>query len=177
VVQILCRELETAWQSLGLQFVSEQRLQPAQIQRLMPPAEKALAISFEIKLPASRGMLNVLFPAVVSNVLLRKLSREVAYQRPHGSVATGEWLRSRVLDCPFTVELDATSILVPVSALLQIQPGNVLRLQHPLGQTPKLVITGQEMFEAVPARKGATRAAQVVRPIESPTKTSGGVKP
>ena len=37
VVQILCRELATAWQSLGLQFVSEQRLQPAQIQRLMPP--------------------------------------------------------------------------------------------------------------------------------------------
>jgi flagellar motor switch protein FliM len=177
VVQILCRELETAWQSLGLQFVSEQRLQPAQIQSLMPPNEKALALSFEIKLPASRGMLNVLFPAVVSNVLLRKLSREVAYQRPHGSAATNEWLRSRVLDCPFTVELDATSISVPVSALLQLQPGAVLRLQHPLCQTPKLVITGQEMFEAVPARKGATRAAQVVRPIESLTRTSEGVRP
>jgi flagellar motor switch protein FliM len=143
----------------------------------MPPNEKALALSFEIKLPASRGMLNVLFPAVVSNVLLRKLSREVAYQRPHGSAATNEWLRSRVLDCPFTVELDATSISVPVSALLQLQPGAVLRLQHPLCQTPKLVITGQEMFEAVPARKGATRAAQVVRPIESLTRTSEGVRP
>ena len=49
VVQILCRELATAWQSLGLQFVSEQRLQPAQIQRLMPPTEKVLSLSFEIK--------------------------------------------------------------------------------------------------------------------------------
>jgi flagellar motor switch protein FliM len=177
VVQILCRELETAWQSLGLQFVSEQRLPPAQIQRLMPPNEKALALSFEIKLPASRGMLNVIFPAVVSNALLRKLSREIAYQKPHGSAATGEWLRSRIRECPFTVELAATSISVPVSALLKLQPGDVLRLQHTLRQIPKLVVTGQEMFEALPARKGAMRAAQVVRPVESPARISGGVRP
>jgi flagellar motor switch protein FliM len=177
VVQILCRELETAWQSLGLQFVSEQRLQPAQLQRLMPPNEKALALSFEIKMPASRGMLNVIFPAVVSNALLRKLSREVAYQRPHGSVATDKWLRSRLRECPFTVELDATSISVPVSALLKLRPGHVLRLQHSLRQVPKLVVTGQEIFEAMPARRGATRAAQVVRPIESPAETSAGVRP
>ena len=177
VVQILCRELETAWQSLGLQFVSEQRLQPAQIRRLMPPNEKALALSFEIKMPASRGMLNVIFPAVVSNALLRKLSREIAYQKPHGSAATGEWLRSRIRECPFTVELDATSLSVPMSTLLKLQPGDVLRLQHSLRQTPKLVVTGQEIFEAVPARRGVTRAAQVVRLIESLTKISGGVRP
>jgi flagellar motor switch protein FliM len=177
VVQILCRELETAWQSLGLQFVSEQRLQPAQLQRLMPPNEKALALSFEIKMPASRGMLNVIFPAVVSNALLRKLSREVAYQRPHGSAVTDKLLRSRIQECPFTVELDATSISVPVSALLKLRPGDVLRLQHSVRQVPKLVVTGQEIFEAMPARMGATRAAQVVRAIESPAETSAGVRP
>lgn len=176
VVQILCRELQTAWQSLDLQFVSKQRLQPAQLQRLIPPGEKALALSFEIKMPATRGMLNVIFPAVVSNALLRKLSREATYQKPHGSAAIGERLRSRIRECPFTVELDATSIAVPISALLKLQPGDVLRLQHSLRQVPKLVVTGQELFEAVPARKGATRAAQVVRPIAPPEQTSAGVR-
>ena len=177
VVQILCRELATAWQSLGLQFVSEQRLQPAQIQRLMPPTEKALSLSFEIKMPASRGMLNVIFPAVVSNALLRKLSRDVAYQRPHGSAEIGRWLRSRMRECPFTVELGATSISVPVPALLKLQPGDVLRLPHSVRQVPKLVVTGLELFEAIPARKGNTRAAQVVRSIEASAEASAGAQP
>ena len=176
VVQILCRELATAWQSLGLQFVADQRLQPAQIQRLMPPNEKALSLSFEIKMPATRGMLNVIFPAVVSNALLRKLSRDVAYQKPRGSAAIGQWLRARIRECPFTVELDATSISVSMPALLKLQPGDVLRLQHSLRQVPKLVVTGQEMFEAVPARKGITRAAQVVRSLEAHEETFAGVR-
>jgi flagellar motor switch protein FliM len=177
VVQILCRELATAWQSLGLRFISEQRLQPAQIQRLMPPTEKVLSLSFEIKMPASRGMLNVIFPAVVSNALLRKLSRDVAYQRPRGSAEIGRWLRSRVRECPFTVELGATSISVPVPALLKLQPGDVLRLPHSVRRIPKLVVTGQELFEAIPARKGNTRAAQVVRSIDTPADASAGAQP
>jgi len=177
VVQILCRELATAWQSLGLQFVAQQRLQPAQLQQLMPPNEKALALCFEIKMPESRGMLNVIFPAVVSNALLRKLSHTAGYQKPRGSAEITNWLRSRIRECPFTVELQATPISVPIPALLRLRPGDVLRLQYPVRQVPKLVVTGQELFEAVPARRGATRAAQVVRPAEALVETSVGARP
>ena len=71
VVRILCGELQTAWSSLGSSFEFDERLQPTQLQRLMPPGDKTLCLSFEIHMPESHGVMNVAFPAVASNALLR----------------------------------------------------------------------------------------------------------
>jgi len=63
IVQIICRELGVAWQALGLEFRFERRQAPAQAQRLMPPEEKTLTLSFEITMPETRGTLNLAVPA------------------------------------------------------------------------------------------------------------------
>jgi len=39
-MRIICRELQTAWQVLSLEFEFESRRQPEQVQRLMPSEEK-----------------------------------------------------------------------------------------------------------------------------------------
>src|SRR5262249_43959185 len=76
VMRILCRELQQTWAMLALQFECEQRCQPAEARHLMPPGEKPLSLSFELTLAENRGTLNLVFPAVVSNALLRKMAAE-----------------------------------------------------------------------------------------------------
>lgn len=61
VVRILCNELQTAWASLSSTFEFDERLQPAELQRVMPPGDKTLCLSFEINMPESHGVMNVTF--------------------------------------------------------------------------------------------------------------------
>ena len=77
----------------------------ARLLQLMPPNEKVLSLSFEIRMPEVRGMLNFSFPAVISNALLRRLSKQWSYRRRKNSQQTISQLSELVMDCPFPVQL------------------------------------------------------------------------
>lgn len=166
VARIICRELGSAWQALALEVVFEQRLETAAAQRLMPLEEKTLSLSFEVTMPEVRGGLNIAVPAVVSNALLRKISADWSHRRPRRATDSRERLMRRLLDCPFQAELGAKDVRVPVSALAQLVPGNVLHFARSASDPASLLIAGQEMFRALPARCGNTRAARVLAPVE-----------
>lgn len=73
-MHIICRELQTAWQALNIQFRFEKRQHPGEVQQLMLPEERVLCLSFEVVLKERRGAMSVAVPTVVSSALLRKLS-------------------------------------------------------------------------------------------------------
>src|ERR1700744_2140446 len=83
VVEAICRELTTAWQPVGLTFRFEKRQMQTQTPRLIPVSEKTLCLSFELRLAEVSGLLNLAFPAVVSNAILRQLAGEKARRRGH----------------------------------------------------------------------------------------------
>ena len=83
VVEAICRELTTAWQPVGLSFSFEKRQMQTQTPRLIPVSEKTLCLSFELRLAETSGLLNLAFPAVASNTILRRLAGERSRQRRH----------------------------------------------------------------------------------------------
>jgi len=170
VARIVCRELGAAWQALALEVVFEERVEASCAQRLMPPEEKTLSLSFEITLPEVRGGLSVAVPVVVSNALLRKISADWSHRRPRGAADSRERLMRRLLECPFQAELGAKDMRVAVGALAGLAPGDVLSFARKAAEPASLLIAGQEMFRALPARCGDTRAARVLAAVE----TSGG---
>ena len=76
VVEIICRELTVAWQPVGLVFNFERRQMQTQVGRIIGINEKTLCLSFEIRMPHASGLLNLAFPAVVSNTILRRLTAD-----------------------------------------------------------------------------------------------------
>jgi flagellar motor switch protein FliM len=171
VVQVICRELQTAWQVLALEFQFDQRQQSEKAQHLMALDEKTLALSFEITLPDSRGTLNLAVPAVVSNALLRKLATEWSRSRPRVRADSDQRIRERLLACPFPLELGLTSLPVPLRELAELAPGSLLVLRREVDKPATLLVSGREMFRAAVARRGPARVAQVLercaeRPLE-----------
>jgi flagellar motor switch protein FliM len=162
VARIIGREMENTWRpALELEFVFDQRLRQADITRLMPPNEKILSLSFEIRIPEARGMLNVALPAAVSNALLRKLTQQASYRKQRGSMEGASQLRRRLERGVFPVELVLSRQRVPICRILSLQPGDVLKLGCSLGEPADLLVSGQALFYAHPVRAGARRAAQV----------------
>ena len=176
VVRIVCRELGAAWQALALEVIFEERLQLGTAQRLMPPEEKVLSLCFEVTMLEVRGGLNLAVPAMVSNALLRKIAAESSARRPRGRAESRQRIMRCLLDCPFTVELAANQVRASIGDLAELAPGKLLRFAHSAAKPATLLIAGAEMFQALPARCGATRAARLLEPLHEDSGTRAQAK-
>jgi flagellar motor switch protein FliM len=172
VIRIMCRELQTSWQAISLQFNFGARQQILQTQRLMPPDEKNLCLSFEIKMSDTRGTLNLAVPAVVSNALLRKISADFSYQRPRGPIEGRLQIQKKLLDCFFPVELSMPGLQVPLQNLTGLAPGHVLLFSKDASDPALMMVEDVRLCSATPVRLGARRAARVLS-LDAPLPAAG----
>lgn len=168
IAGIICQQLEMAWTALDAKINLEGRQPPAQMQRFMPPTEKTLFLSFEVKLADANGKLNLLLPVSISNKLLRKLAEDSSSTKPRPANFTREQMTAKMLDCSFPVDLEITAIKLPFNTVVGLLPQSVCNLEIPVQKPASLVIAGREAFDATPVRHGRNRAAQLGQNITSP---------
>ena len=169
VGNIICRELGAVWQPLGVGLEFEQRQAGAQMLRLMPAQEKTLALTFEVTMPGSHGMLNIAVPAVVSNALLRKLSTELVFRRRREAPVQQASIRQRLLDSSVELVLGTPLLPVKLGRLLAMRPGQVLALRRPIEEPASLRLGGRDCWLARPVQSGVRRrAAQLVERLVQP---------
>jgi flagellar motor switch protein FliM len=162
VMEIVCRELTVAWQTVGLSFTFERRQMQTQVARVISVAEKTLCLSFEVRMPHSSGLLNVAFPAVVANTILRRLSTEWGRRRQHADDT-----RARMEAIARRICLGGSLQLPPMrleSSMLEcLQAGDVLRLRADAGTLPEWRVGGIPLADARAMRRGEHRAARIER--------------
>jgi flagellar motor switch protein FliM len=169
VVRILCTELQTAWSALGSVFDFEERLRPAQLQRLMPPGDKTLCLSFEIHMPESHGVMNVAFPAVASNTLLRRLAKDGGYNRQLSSSIARQRMIEHARDFCFDYSLAMPSHKLPIRTLLELQPESVVSFPIRTDSALDGLVAGQPIYKAFPIRSGNVRASKITEVQPAPT--------
>ncbi len=164
VVEIVCRELTAAWQPVGLSFNFERRQMQTQVARIMSVAEKTLCLSFEIRMPHSSGLLNLAFPAVVANTILRRLTSEWARRRRHGG-ETRERMEAAARRIRFGGSLQLPTVRLMASVIENLEAGAVLPLGLAANTLPEWRVGGQTLATAQPIRQGSFRAARIERRV------------
>jgi flagellar motor switch protein FliM len=167
VIRIIFRELQNSWNAVALEFKFGARQQMLQTQRLMPPEEKNLCLSFEIKMSETRGTLNLAVPAVVSNALLRKISADFSYQRRRSPVEARQRIQKKLLNCSFPVELSMPGLQVSLQALTHLEPDNLLPFSRDASDPAVLLVDDVCLGSALPVRVNNRRAARVLS-LETP---------
>ncbi|HUA93707.1 MAG TPA: FliM/FliN family flagellar motor switch protein [Terracidiphilus sp.] len=166
VVDIICRELTAAWQTVGLSFNFERRQMQTQVARIMSVAEKTLCLSFEIRMPHSSGLLNLAFPAVVANTVLRRLTTDWERRKRHADDAR-ERMETTARQIRFGCSLQLPSVHIPASALEGLEPGSIVRFNLPANTAPLWQVGGQTLASAQAIRQGQHRAARIDTPVET----------
>jgi flagellar motor switch protein FliM len=164
VVEIICRELTAAWQPVGMSFNFERRQMLTQVARIISVNEKTLCLSFEIRMPHSSGLLNLAFPAVVSNAILRRLTLEFVRGSRHAA-AMRMRMEERAKQICFGTSLQLPTVRVPASAIEDLAVGYLIRFDLPAQVKPLWCAGGQVLGEAQPVRHGAHRAARLERVV------------
>jgi len=160
LVEIICRELTAAWQPVGLSFNFERRQMQTQVARIMSVTEKTLCLSFEIRMPHSSGLLNLAFPAVVANTILRRLTSDWARRRRHAG-ETRARMEASAKRIHFGGSLQLPTVSLPASEIENLEVGTVLRLNLAANTLPEWRVGGQRLAFAEAIRQGAHRAARI----------------
>jgi flagellar motor switch protein FliM len=160
VVEIVCRELTVAWQSVGLSFNFDRRQMQTQAARLMSVNEKTLCLSFEIRMPRSSGLLNLAFPAVVSNTILRRLTSDWGRHRRNipESRARLEVLARRIR---MGATLQLPSIRVPARSVEALEPGSLFSFGVSAHTLAEWRVAGLKLAVASAIRRDVRRAARI----------------
>ncbi len=165
VVEIICRELTAAWQPVGLSFNFERRQMQTQVARIMSVNEKTLCLSFEIRMPYSSGLLNLAFPAVVSNTVLRRLTSDRGRRRRHAP-ETRARMEAAVRRIRFGGSLQLPPVRLPASSIETLEPGTILHLEQSANTQPEWRVGGQRFSQAQAIRQGVHRAARMESPAQ-----------
>jgi flagellar motor switch protein FliM len=150
---------------VGLSFNFERRQMQTQVARIMSVTEKTLCLSFEIRMPHSSGLLNLAFPAVVANTILRRLTSDWGRRRRH-AVETRARMEAAARRIRFGGSLQLPTVRLAASAVENLEPGTVLRLDMPANALPEWRVGGQSLCQAQPIRQGPYRAARIARRID-----------
>ena len=160
VVEIICRELTAAWQPVGLSFNFERRQMQTQVARIMSVTEKTLCLSFEIRMPHSSGLLNLAFPAVVANTILRRLTSDWGRDPRHAGETRAQ-MEATARKIRFGGTLQLPTVRLAARTIESLQPGSVLRLDLAANRLAEWRVGGQTLAQAQPVRQGPHRAARI----------------
>jgi flagellar motor switch protein FliM len=160
VAEIICRELTAAWQPVSLSFNFERRQMQTQVARIMSVNEKTLCLSFEIRMPHSSGLLNLAFPAVVANTILRRLTSDRGGRRHHAPEVRAR-IEASARRIRFGATLQLPPVRLPATAIEGLEPGRIVRLDLPANTVPEWRAGGQVLAKAQAIRLGVHRAARI----------------
>jgi len=171
VVDRLLHELAYALDSLT-------PVQPAVAQIESNPSFAQVATSsdmmvvqtFDVRLGSSESVtslclpLNSLAPALEAATAPAGASRDPGAM---GRFRTG--LRQRLVDIPVDVSVRFAPVTMTSSEIVDLRPGDVLRLPHPVSDPLAVTASGVTTAYAVPGRRGRRLSCRIVEPPEEQT--------
>jgi flagellar motor switch protein FliM len=168
VTALIIKEVERSWRTLNLSLTPSRCIKPAMIQQVFLANEKLVLLMFEMTLGATSGPFNIVLPTSFVGFLLRHLKAAQSKKISSLRLLRNPSLRERILDCDFTVAADITQMRVVVKDLIDLKPGAILRMKAPVRNPGRLTVEEVEIFEALPVRNGARKAAQLSSRSQEP---------
>jgi flagellar motor switch protein FliM len=164
IVRIILHEFKTAWQPLvPVEFVLESANPPPHLQSVMPRNEALIAARLDLRLPEAGGVLHLALP-----------SRALRQRLPIPQSAKAEAApqdRSEILNLIGRAEFDVSVSLngprMLFRDLLNIEAGDVIAFDHPLGQELDLELNGVSKFKGHVVARGSKRAFHIKRELPS----------
>ena len=161
VTALIIKEVERSWRTLNLSLTPGRCIKPAMIQQVFLANEKLVLLMFEMTLGGTTGPFNIVLPTSFVGFLLRHLKAAQSKKISSLRLLRNPSLRERILDCDFTVAADITQMRVVVKDLIDLKPGTILKMNAPVRTPGRLTVEDVEIFEALPVRNGARKAAQI----------------
>lgn len=139
-----------------------------QFAQIVPPNETIALVTMNLEVGSTEGMLNVCIPYLVIEPILDKLSTKYWFSTAQKELTENETkaIRDRMLETRVPVKVELGSTIVKVKDVLNLQKGDVIKLNTSTEDEAKVRIGSQVKFlgdVGVSKNKMAIKIANVVK--------------
>jgi flagellar motor switch protein FliM len=145
--RIVLHDLREAWRpSVTLDFGIERMEWEPQSLRVLAAHDPVVALGFEVRLGETVGAMNLAYPSVAMKSISQRFDREWSRRKAEPSEDEQQRMAELVRRCG--VELDArlNGVRLKVRDLLEIEEGDVLQLDYPVGRPVDCTLNGTRKF-------------------------------
>lgn len=169
LLRIVLHDLRSAWQAVtALEFSIESHETEPQLLQILAPNEAVVAISLEVRIGDTAGMMNIGIPSIIVKMLRQKFDQQWSVRKTKAT----EEEHSRVLRLirPALIHLDARlqGPTLSVSTLLDLREGDVLEFDYPVNRPVDVTVNGKLKYRGEVVTSGRKRAFEVHEFITEP---------
>lgn len=162
IFRIILNDLRSAWQQVtAMQFTIENFETEPQLLQILAPNEAVVAISMEVRIGDSSGMMNLGIPSIIIKMLRQKFDQQWSVRKTQAT--EDEHRRLFRLIKPSQMKMDARlqGPTLRVEDLLAIEEGQVLQFDYPVEDHVDLLINGKLKFRGQIVSTGRKRGFNV----------------
>lgn len=150
-----------------------------QLVQVAAPSDEVVVLSFLLSLSQgveAEGLLTVCYPLAFLTPVLDHLTAQVSAEAapPEADAAARQAVTDRLEDAPVTVRVRLAESRLPARALAALQVGDVIRLDHRIGQPARGEVGGIAVFDGHIGRRGQRLAVQVAQWVAPPPPPAPG---
>ena len=176
--RIILNDLREAWKGVTtVDFTIESMETEPQLLHLLAPNEAVVAISVEVRIGDSVGMMNIAMPSIVIKMMRQKFDQQWSVRKTLASEAEQARVLRILRAAGLTVEARLEGPTLNVRDLLSLSEGHLLTLDYPVERPVELLVNGAHKFAGQVVSTGKKRAFLVdrVRPPATQEISSEGL--
>jgi flagellar motor switch protein FliM len=161
-LRIVLHDLRTAWHAVTtIDFAIETFETEPQLLQILAPNEAVVAISMEVRIGDTAGMMNIGIPSIIIKMLRQKFDQQWSVRKTRAT----EEERGRVLRLirPAIMNLDARlqGPKIGVEALLDLQEGDILAFDYPVDRPLDITVNGKVKYSGEVVSTGRKRGFSI----------------
>jgi len=169
LLRIILQDLRNSWQAVtALEFSIESHETEPQLLQILAPNEAVVAISIEVRIGETTGMMNIGIPSIIVKMLRQKFDQQWSVRKTRAT----EQEHGRVMRLirPAILHLDARlqGPTLSVATLLDLGEDDVLEFDYPVGRLVDVTVNGKLKYRGEVVTSGRKRAFEVRQMITEP---------
>ena len=160
--RIILHDLKLSWQAVAnLDFTIETHETEPQLLQILAPNEAVVAISMEVRIGENSGMMNLGVPSIIIKMLRQKFDQQWSVRKSESTLQERERILRLIKPAATLADARLQGPTLRVSELLDIQDGDILTFDFPVGRPLDLLINSKLKFRGHVATNGRKRAFRV----------------
>ncbi len=166
LLRVILNDLRAAWMAVAaIDFGIESQETEPQLLQIMAQNEAVVAISIEVRIGETSGLMNLGIPSIIVKMLRNKIDAHRTVRKTQSS--GDEHLRVLRLVRPARLRLEARleGPKLSVAELLRLEPGDLLVFDFPLHRPLDLTVNGALKYDGEVIALGRKRGFKVNQPV------------
>ncbi len=160
--RIILNDLRAAWQQVtSMQFTIDAFETEPQLLKILAPNEAVVAISMEVRLGESSGMMNLGIPSIIIKMLRQKFDQQWSVRKTEATEGEHQRLFRLIKPSQFRMDSRLQGPTLRVEDLLKIEEGQILAFDYPIEAPVDLLVNGRLKYRGHVVTTGRKRAFHV----------------